>query len=155
MVMVEALACGTPVIAFPEGAARELVCDGQTGFLVEDERRWARQSSRAEHRRARLPGLGCRALRRDVVAAASSPPTGRRAPAKEPSRLSERTLASSTAAPSWSATVSATCGIDEGREHGFFCDDTRFLSRWILRVSETPLELLGLDQRSISRPSSF
>jgi glycosyltransferase involved in cell wall biosynthesis len=37
MVMVEALACGTPVIAFAEGAARELVCDGQTGFLVEDE----------------------------------------------------------------------------------------------------------------------
>ena len=37
MVMVEALACGTPVIAFPEGAARELVLDGQTGFLVQDE----------------------------------------------------------------------------------------------------------------------
>lgn len=37
MVMVEALACGTPVIAFPEGAACELVCDGQTGFLVQDE----------------------------------------------------------------------------------------------------------------------
>ncbi len=37
MVMVEALACGTPVIAFPEGAASELVLDGQTGFLVEDE----------------------------------------------------------------------------------------------------------------------
>jgi len=37
MVMVEALACGTPVIAFPEGAARELVIDGQTGFLVDDE----------------------------------------------------------------------------------------------------------------------
>ncbi|HXA54108.1 MAG TPA: glycosyltransferase family 4 protein [Solirubrobacteraceae bacterium] len=37
MVMVEALACGTPVIAFPEGAARELVCDGRTGFLVADE----------------------------------------------------------------------------------------------------------------------
>jgi glycosyltransferase involved in cell wall biosynthesis len=41
MVMVEALACGTPVIAFPEGAARELVLDGQTGFLVEDERAMA------------------------------------------------------------------------------------------------------------------
>src|ERR1700691_824133 len=37
MVMVEALACGTPVIAFPEGAARELVRDGHTGFLVRDE----------------------------------------------------------------------------------------------------------------------
>ena len=29
MVMVEALACGTPVLAFPEGAARELVIDGE------------------------------------------------------------------------------------------------------------------------------
>jgi glycosyltransferase involved in cell wall biosynthesis len=37
MVMVEALACGTPVIAFPEGAACELVIDGTTGFLVDDE----------------------------------------------------------------------------------------------------------------------
>ena len=41
MVMVEALACGTPVIAFPEGAARELVIDGRTGFLVESERAMA------------------------------------------------------------------------------------------------------------------
>ena len=41
MVMVEALAGGTPVIAFPEGAARELVCDGSTGFLVDDEREMA------------------------------------------------------------------------------------------------------------------
>jgi glycosyltransferase involved in cell wall biosynthesis len=37
MVMVEALACGTPVIAFPAGAASELVIDGRTGFLVRDE----------------------------------------------------------------------------------------------------------------------
>jgi glycosyltransferase involved in cell wall biosynthesis len=37
MVMVEAMACGTPVIAFPEGAARELVSEGTTGFLVDDE----------------------------------------------------------------------------------------------------------------------
>jgi glycosyltransferase involved in cell wall biosynthesis len=37
MVMIEALACGTPVIAFPAGAASELVMHGRTGFLVEDE----------------------------------------------------------------------------------------------------------------------
>jgi glycosyltransferase involved in cell wall biosynthesis len=41
MVMVEALACGTPVIAFREGAARELVIDGKTGFLVDNERAMA------------------------------------------------------------------------------------------------------------------
>ena len=36
MVMVEALACGTPVIAFPQGAAPEIVRDGENGFLVAD-----------------------------------------------------------------------------------------------------------------------
>jgi glycosyltransferase involved in cell wall biosynthesis len=33
LVMVEAMACGTPVIACPEGAAVEIVDDGTTGFL--------------------------------------------------------------------------------------------------------------------------
>jgi glycogen debranching enzyme len=37
---------------------------------------------------------------------------------------------------------------DEGREHGFFSEDTRFISRWRLRVGQTPLELLGLHQSS-------
>jgi glycosyltransferase involved in cell wall biosynthesis len=37
MVMVEALACGTPVIAFPEGAAAAVVIDGENGMLVADE----------------------------------------------------------------------------------------------------------------------
>jgi len=37
MVMVEALACGTPVIAFPEGATIEIVQHELNGYLVEDE----------------------------------------------------------------------------------------------------------------------
>jgi glycosyltransferase involved in cell wall biosynthesis len=37
MVMIEAMACGTPVLAFPEGAAPEVVSDGTTGFLCPDE----------------------------------------------------------------------------------------------------------------------
>ena len=41
MVMVEALACGTPVIAFPEGAASEIVIDGENGFHVADEQEMA------------------------------------------------------------------------------------------------------------------
>jgi glycosyltransferase involved in cell wall biosynthesis len=35
MVMVEAMACGTPVIAYPAGSAPELIDDGVTGFLVD------------------------------------------------------------------------------------------------------------------------
>lgn len=35
LVMVEAFACGTPVIAFPEGAAPEIIDDGVTGYLCE------------------------------------------------------------------------------------------------------------------------
>lgn len=34
LVMIEAMACGTPVIAFPQGAVPEIVKDGVSGFLV-------------------------------------------------------------------------------------------------------------------------
>ncbi len=71
MVMVEALACGTPVIAFPEGAAGELVVDGKTGYLVADEAAMATAV-------AKLPAISARDCRAwvaehcdvDVVAAA-------------------------------------------------------------------------------------
>jgi glycosyltransferase involved in cell wall biosynthesis len=34
LVMTEAMACGTPVIATPRGAVPEVVLDGETGFIV-------------------------------------------------------------------------------------------------------------------------
>ena len=37
LVMAEALACGTPVLAFPNGAAPEIIEHGKTGFLCADE----------------------------------------------------------------------------------------------------------------------
>jgi glycosyltransferase involved in cell wall biosynthesis len=36
LVMIEAMACGTPVIAFNRGSAPEVIEDGLTGFIVED-----------------------------------------------------------------------------------------------------------------------
>jgi glycosyltransferase involved in cell wall biosynthesis len=37
LVMIEAMACGTPVIAYNRGSVPEVVEDGVTGFVVEDE----------------------------------------------------------------------------------------------------------------------
>lgn len=48
LVMVEAMACGTPVLSFPEGSAPEIVCEGETGFLCHDVADMAR----------RLPAVG-------------------------------------------------------------------------------------------------
>ena len=48
LVMIEALACGTPVLAFPEGAAPEIVDDGVTGFLCADTAAMAADIGRAK-----------------------------------------------------------------------------------------------------------
>jgi len=37
LVMIEAMACGTPVIAFRRGSVSEVIDEGVTGFTVEDE----------------------------------------------------------------------------------------------------------------------
>lgn len=57
LVMVEALACGTPVLAFAEGSAPEIVEHGRTGFLCADE---ADMAARLDHV-ASLDRASCRA----------------------------------------------------------------------------------------------
>jgi glycosyltransferase involved in cell wall biosynthesis len=37
LVMIESMACGTPVIAYNRGSVPEIIDDGLTGFIVEDE----------------------------------------------------------------------------------------------------------------------
>ena len=37
LVMIEAMACGTPVIAWRAGSVPEVIDDGVTGFIVTDE----------------------------------------------------------------------------------------------------------------------
>jgi glycosyltransferase involved in cell wall biosynthesis len=36
LTMIESMACGTPVIAFDRGSAKEIIKDGETGFLVKN-----------------------------------------------------------------------------------------------------------------------
>jgi glycosyltransferase involved in cell wall biosynthesis len=56
LVMIEALACGTPVIAFPHGSVPEVLRDGVTGFLVES----VEEAVRAVPRIAMLERRRCR-----------------------------------------------------------------------------------------------
>jgi glycosyltransferase involved in cell wall biosynthesis len=56
LVMIEALACGTPVVAFRGGSVAEVLVDGVTGFIVEsidDAIRATREVGRLDRRRCR------------------------------------------------------------------------------------------------------
>jgi glycosyltransferase involved in cell wall biosynthesis len=57
LVMIEAMACGTPVIAFRSGSVPEVVDDGVTGFIVDTE------EQAVETIRDRLPKLDRRKVR--------------------------------------------------------------------------------------------
>lgn len=58
---MEALACGTPVVAYPSGALPEIVQDGVTGFLV----RTPQEMADAIHRCARIDRERCHAIARE------------------------------------------------------------------------------------------
>jgi glycosyltransferase involved in cell wall biosynthesis len=57
LVVIEAFACGTPVIAFRRGSVPELVEDGVTGFICDD----VDEAVRAVHRLPELSRERCRA----------------------------------------------------------------------------------------------
>jgi len=57
MVLIEALACGTPVIARPRGSVPEIITDGRTGFVCETEDEMVAAVARV----ARLSRATCRA----------------------------------------------------------------------------------------------
>jgi glycosyltransferase involved in cell wall biosynthesis len=57
LVAMEALACGTPVVAFPAGALAEIIEPGVTGFLVND----VREMAKAIHAAGKIDPERCRA----------------------------------------------------------------------------------------------
>ncbi len=68
LVAMEALACGTPVIAFPNGALADVVEHGRTGFLVRD----AAEMARAIGRAGEIDPEACREAARTRFSAARS-----------------------------------------------------------------------------------
>jgi glycosyltransferase involved in cell wall biosynthesis len=73
LVMIEAMACGTPVIAHPSGSVPEIVEEGRTGFLVSDAQGAAKavahvsQLSREECRRSFEERFSATRMARDYV----------------------------------------------------------------------------------------
>jgi glycosyltransferase involved in cell wall biosynthesis len=55
--MIDAMACGTPVIAYNRGSVPEIIDEGLTGFIVEDE-------TSAIAAVGRLPNLNREAIRK-------------------------------------------------------------------------------------------
>jgi glycosyltransferase involved in cell wall biosynthesis len=70
IVFAEALACGTPVITCPRGAAPEIVRDGVEGFLIRD----AEQGCRAVAQIAAIDRRQCRARAEQAFSAAAVVP---------------------------------------------------------------------------------
>jgi glycosyltransferase involved in cell wall biosynthesis len=60
LVMTEAMACGTPVIATPRGSVPEVIADGETGFVVPVED-YPVQAAAALRRLDQIDAAACRA----------------------------------------------------------------------------------------------
>ena len=76
LVMIEAMACGTPVIAYNRGSVPEIIDDGLTGFVVEDETQRGRRgrSAVATGSRARSASVRDDASPRAAWRSTISPP---------------------------------------------------------------------------------
>ena len=58
LVMIEAIACGTPVIAYDRGAVPEVIMDGQTGFIAKN----LEDAVEAVHRISEISRAHCRKI---------------------------------------------------------------------------------------------
>ena len=63
--MIEAMACGTPVLALPGGAVKEIVVDGVNGWLCANVGEMAQRA-----RDLRIPAASCRGFVEERFSAA-------------------------------------------------------------------------------------
>ena len=76
LVMIESMACGTPVIATRHGAVPEVIDDGRSGIIVEEHREMLRRSAGGRARPDGVPGDTSRnASRRNGWCATTWTPT--------------------------------------------------------------------------------
>lgn len=107
IVMAEALACGTPVVAFQRGGAREIVTESETGVLFEDQTADSLLEGIARFERTRLNPLAMRA---------SALRFSRRRFTQEFASFLDAVLAAqpSPAAPAWSPAEAVQAAATEG-----------------------------------------
>ena len=168
LVMAEALAAATPVLAFPNGAAPEIIDHGRTGYLCRGRGRDdCRRRSRAPDRPLAVPGCRRAAVlpgpdgRRLRAAVPGHPGTSRPGDAR-PDRNRHTVTApwsagEAPAIPGLPGTVTLVEGstfcisqssgdILPGEPQGLFVQDTRVLSGWSLTVDGRPAEPLTVQR---------
>ena len=165
MVMIEALACGTPVIAFPEGAASEIVIDGENGMLVADEAEMARaigevasidplrcRSSVAERYDISVTVTGYERVYRAAIAADSRSRDARRSLPRAARWIDRNDRRGALAAPKDCPWREAAHGLEHSSERGVACRDRSCVAdptcRWRLRRSRP-----GGSAHAVSAPS--
>jgi glycosyltransferase involved in cell wall biosynthesis len=104
LVMAEAMACGTPVVAFRRGAASEIIVHGETGYLVDNVDEMVEATRR-------IDGIDPRRCRRHVQANFSPERM-----ADGYLRLYQQIIRQATTAPSLTTVGPAVLTAETGRE---------------------------------------
>jgi glycogen debranching enzyme/glycosyltransferase involved in cell wall biosynthesis len=172
MVMIEAMACGTPIIAWNCGSVPEVVKNGVTGFIVNNE-------DEAVEALRRVHELDRNRIREEFERRFDSVTMAKNYEDTYQQQSAKKTLPTATGSEAGSQMAAELTGASEpatvesddstmpykllalkdmdtfvvanamgdiiGKGDGLFRNDTRVLSNWRLMLAEKPLSLLSSD----------